>query len=111
MHAPPVSGGVMLVVLVYLFRARVLDVIERQFDILTITRFVIDLLSVPVTRIIVGTGFFAVLLAVAAGTRRLRPVLAYMAICRGSLRSRLPGIRNYHAVDFRGKLFASSGWP
>jgi len=67
----------MLVVLVYLFRARVLDVIERQFDILTITRFVIDLLSVPVTRIIVGTGFFAVLLAVAAGTRRLRPMLVY----------------------------------
>jgi hypothetical protein len=69
----------MIVALVYLFRARILDLIERQFDILTITRFVIDLLSVPVTRIIVGTSFFAVLLAVAAGTRRLRPVLAYVA--------------------------------
>jgi hypothetical protein len=68
----------MIVALVYLFRAQVLDMIERQFDILTITRFVIDLLSVPVTRIIVGTGFFAVLFAVAAGTRRLRPVLAYV---------------------------------
>lgn len=68
----------MIVALVYLFRARILDVIERQFDILTITRFVIDLLSVPVTRIIVGTGFFAVLLAIAAGTTRLRPVLAYV---------------------------------
>jgi len=68
----------MIVALVYLFRARILDLIERQFDILTITRFVIDLLSVPVTRIIVGTSFFAVLLAVAAGTRRLRPVLAYV---------------------------------
>jgi hypothetical protein len=66
----------MIVALVYLFRARVLDVIERQFDILTITQFVIDLLSVPVTRIIVGTGLFTVLLAVAAGTRRLRPVPA-----------------------------------
>jgi DNA-binding beta-propeller fold protein YncE len=69
----------MIVALVYLLRARVLDVIERQFDILTITRFVIDLLSVPVTRIIVGTSSFAVLLAVAASTRRLRPVLAYVA--------------------------------
>jgi DNA-binding beta-propeller fold protein YncE len=68
----------MIVALVYLFRARVLDVIERQFDILTITQFVIDLLSVPVTRIIVGIGFFAVLLAAAAGTGRLRPVLAYV---------------------------------
>jgi DNA-binding beta-propeller fold protein YncE len=67
----------MIVALVYLFRARVLDAIERQFDILSITRFVIDLLSVPLTRIIVGTGLFAVLLAVAAGTARLRPVLAY----------------------------------
>jgi hypothetical protein len=67
-----------IVALVYLFRAPVLDLIERQFDILIITQFVIDLLSVPVTRIIVGTGFFAVLLAVAAGTRRLRPVLAYV---------------------------------
>jgi hypothetical protein len=56
----------MIVALVYLFRAAILDVIERRFDILTITQFVIDLLSVPVTRIIVGTGFFAVLLAVAA---------------------------------------------
>lgn len=69
----------MIVALVYLFRARVLDVIERRFDILTITRFVIDLLSVPVTRIIVGTGLFALLLAVAAGTRRLHSVLAYVA--------------------------------
>ena len=68
----------MIVALVYLFRARVLDVIEQQFDILTITQFVIDLLSVPVTRTIVGTGFFAALLAVAASTRGLRPVLAYV---------------------------------
>ncbi len=68
----------MIVALVYLFRAPVLDLIERQFDILTITQFVIDLLSVPVTRIIVGAGFFAVLLAVAAATRRLRPGLAYV---------------------------------
>jgi len=68
----------MIVALVYLFRARVLDVIERQFDILTITQFVIDLLSVPVTRMIVGAGFFAVLVAAAACTARLRPVLAYV---------------------------------
>ena len=68
----------MIVALVYLFRAQVLDMIERQFDILIITRFVIDLLSVPVSRLIVGTGFFALLLAVAAGTTRLRPVLAYV---------------------------------
>jgi hypothetical protein len=27
-----------------------------------------------------------------------------MALCRGSLRSRLPGIRNYHDVDFRGSF-------
>jgi len=66
-----------IVALVYLLRAPILDAIERQFDILSITRFVIDLLSVPVTRIIVGTGFFALLLAVAAATRKLRPVLAY----------------------------------
>jgi hypothetical protein len=70
----------MIVALVYLFRASILDVIERQFDILTITQFVIDLLSVPVTRIIVGTGFFVVLLAVAAGTRRFRPGLAYVTM-------------------------------
>src|SRR5678810_963238 len=62
---------------VYLLRAPILDAIERQFDILSITRFVIDLLSVPVTRTIAGTGFFAVLLAVAAATRKLRPVSAY----------------------------------
>src|SRR4030095_5086413 len=68
----------MIVVLVYLFRARVLDLIERQFDILTITQFVIDLLSVPVTRIMGGTAFFAVLLAAAASTRSLRPVLSYV---------------------------------
>src|SRR5262249_8554841 len=67
-----------VVVVIYVFRAPVLNLIERQFDILTITRFVIDLLSVPVTRIIVGTGFFAVLLGAAACTRRLRPVLTYV---------------------------------
>src|SRR6476620_9523238 len=66
-----------IVAFVYLLRAPILDAIDRQFDILSITRFVIDLLSVPVTRTIVGTGFFAVLLAVAAATRRWRPVLAY----------------------------------
>jgi hypothetical protein len=68
----------MVVALVYAFRAPVLNLIERQFDILTVTRFVIDLLSVPVTRIIAGTGFFAVLLAAAACTGRLRPALAYV---------------------------------
>src|SRR5678810_930547 len=68
----------MIVALVYLFRAPVLNLIERHFDILTITQFVIDLLSVPVTRIMVGIAFFAVLLAVAASTRSLRPVLSYV---------------------------------
>jgi hypothetical protein len=67
----------MIALLLYWLRQPILDVIERQFDIFHITRFVIDLLSTPVTRLVVGVALLGALLLVATFASRLRPVQAY----------------------------------
>jgi hypothetical protein len=68
-----------LALLVYLCRNPVLDLIERQFDVLIVTRFVIDVLSTPVLRLVCATGFFGVLLLAVILITRLRPLAAYVA--------------------------------
>ncbi len=69
-----------LALAVYLLRGPIVRVIESQFDILAITRFVIDVLSTPLTRIASGAAILGVFLLVVAVAKRLRPVMAYITV-------------------------------
>jgi hypothetical protein len=67
----------LLALLIYGLRHPILNVIERWFDIFDITRFVIDLLSTPLMRLVSAGALFGALLLLAGCARRLRPVTAY----------------------------------
>ena len=68
----------------YLLRRPIVRVIESQFDILAITRFVIDVLSTPLTRLASGAAIFGVFLLVVAVAKRFRPVMAYITVLLGA---------------------------
>lgn len=68
----------LLAILVYALRYDILNVIERQFDILSITRFVIDVLSTPLARLVTGVLVAVALHVVVIGARRYRPAVAYL---------------------------------
>src|SRR5262245_54905790 len=69
-----------LLLVVYVMRGPIVSVIEAHLDILTITRFVIDVLSTPVARVALGALFGCLCLLVVAAARRLPPLLAYCAV-------------------------------
>jgi hypothetical protein len=73
-----------LALAVYLLRGPIVRVIESQFDILAITRFVIDVLSTPLTRLASGLASFGVLLLVVAVAKRFRPAMAYLIVLIGA---------------------------
>lgn len=72
-------GRTPLVLLIaFLFRAPLLDAIERAFDIVWITELVIDVMSTPLARLGLLVGSFAALLLVWSAVRRLSPLAAWI---------------------------------
>lgn len=69
----------LLLVVLYMLRHPVLNAIERAFDIIWITETTVDLMSTPLSRLLLAVGVFAVLVAIWAATRRLGLLRGYLA--------------------------------
>ncbi len=69
--------------LAYVLRGPLLNLIERQFDVLSTTRFVIDVLSTPVSRLGAAAGFLAALLVIRILIGRLGPMVTYVSMLVG----------------------------
>ena len=69
-----------LALVVYLLRSPIVTLIETRFDVLAMTRFVIDVLSTPVARVAWAAAFFGVVLFFVTVANRFRPVMAYLTV-------------------------------